>query len=49
MNLKYYLRGLGLGIVMTAIIVGISARGKDKSLTEEEIVEIIEFGAVTPL
>lgn len=39
MNLKYYLRGLGLGIVMTAIIVGIAARGKDKSLTEEEIVE----------
>lgn len=39
MNLKYYLRGLGLGIVMTAIIMGIAAHGKEKSLTEEEIVE----------
>lgn len=39
MNLKYYLRGLGLGIVMTAIIMGIAAHGKETSLTEEEIVE----------
>lgn len=39
MNLKYYLRGLGLGIVMTAIIMGIATHGKDKSLTEEEIIE----------
>lgn len=39
MNLKYYLRGLGLGIVMTAIIMGIATHGKDKNLTDEEIVE----------
>lgn len=39
MNLKYYLRGLGLGIVMTAIIMGIATHGKDKSLTNEEIIE----------
>lgn len=39
MNLKYYLRGLGLGIVMTAIIMGITTHGKKENLTEEEIVE----------
>ena len=49
MNLKYYLRGLGLGIVMTAIIVGIAARGKDKSLTEEEIVEKAKSAKLTTI
>lgn len=39
MNLKYYLRGLGLGIVMTAVIMGITTHGKSESLTEKEIVE----------
>ena len=38
MNLKYYLRGLGLGIVMTAILLGITAGGKKETLTDEEIV-----------
>lgn len=38
MNLKYYLRGLGLGIVMAAIVLGITASGKKAALTEEEIV-----------
>ncbi|NBI91690.1 hypothetical protein D3Z45_14205 [Lachnospiraceae bacterium] len=38
MNLKYYLRGLGLGIVMSAIVLGITASGKKTALTEEEIV-----------
>ena len=35
MNLKYYLRGLGLGIVMSAIALGITASGKKQALTEE--------------
>lgn len=39
MNLKYYLRGLGLGIVMTAIIMGIASSGKKETLTNEEIME----------
>lgn len=39
MNLKYYLRGLGLGIVMTAVIMGITAPDKERNLTDEEIVE----------
>ncbi len=39
MNLKYYLRGLGIGIVMTALIMGITAAGKNKSLSDSEIIE----------
>lgn len=39
MNLKYYLRGLGIGIVMTALIMGITAAGKDKPLSDSEIIE----------
>ena len=30
MNLKYYLRGLGIGIVVTAIIMGIAFGGKEQ-------------------
>ena len=36
MERKYYLRGLGLGIVMTAIIMGV-ALSKNKTMTDEEI------------
>lgn len=40
MKLKYYLRGLGVGIICTAIIMGIALSGKEKEkLTEAEIVE----------
>lgn len=38
MNLKYYLRGLGLGIVVTAIIMGVATGGKKEALTNEEII-----------
>lgn len=37
MNLKYYLRGLGLGIIITALIMGF-AGGKKETLTNEEII-----------
>ena len=37
MNLKYYLRGLGVGIVVTALIMGISLGGKKESLSDKEI------------
>lgn len=37
MELKYYLRGLGLGIVVTAIIMGAAASGK-RSMTDAEII-----------
>lgn len=37
MELKYYLRGLGLGIVVTAIIMGI-ASSRSNAMTDEEII-----------
>lgn len=38
MNLKFYLRGLGIGIVVTALIMGITSGGKEK-LSNAEIRE----------
>lgn len=38
MNLKYYLRGLGIGIIVTALIMGMRAGGKE-SLSNAEIKE----------
>lgn len=37
MELKYYLRGLGLGVVVTAIIMGI-ASSRSSAMTDEEII-----------
>lgn len=37
MELKYYLRGLGLGIVVTAIIMGVAGSGK-KTMTDAEVI-----------
>lgn len=37
MELKYYLRGLGLGIVITAIIMGVAA-SRSRSMTDAEII-----------
>lgn len=39
MNLKYYLRGLGIGIVITALIMGIASGGRKETLSNEEIKE----------
>lgn len=39
MNLKYYLRGLGVGVIVTALIMGIAAGGKKERLSNEEIKE----------
>ena len=36
MKLKYYLRGLGIGILVTALIMGISA-GRIKQMSDEEV------------
>ena len=38
MNLKYYLRGLGLGIIVTAIILAVGIQGKKESISDEEVV-----------
>ena len=39
MKLKYYLRGLGIGIAVTAILMGIALSGKKETLTDEQIRE----------
>lgn len=38
MNLKYYLRGLGLGIVITVILLVVTAGSRKESLTDDEII-----------
>lgn len=37
MNLKRYLRGLGIGIIVTALIIGISSYRKTDAISDEEI------------
>ena len=39
MNLKYYLRGLGTGVIVTALIMGIAVGGKKETLSDSEIKE----------
>lgn len=39
MNLKYYLRGLGIGVVVTALIMGIATGGSKETLSNDEIKE----------
>ena len=49
MRLKYYLRGLGIGIVVTAIILTITNAGLEKPLTDEQIMERAEkLGMIRP-
>ena len=38
MKLKYYLRGLGIGIIITTIVLMIAYSGRNTELTDEEIV-----------
>lgn len=37
MKLKYYLRGIGIGMVVTAVIMSISFAGRSQTMTDEEI------------
>ena len=37
MNLKYYLRGLGIGIVVTAVVMGVAGNGRKEQLSDAEI------------
>lgn len=47
MNLKYYLRGLGIGIVVTAVIMGAASGGKKDKMSDAEIKECAaELGMV---
>lgn len=39
MEKKYYFRGLGLGIIVTAVIMGIAlSGGKEREMTDEEVI-----------
>ncbi|MGN1179848.1 MAG: hypothetical protein ACI4SD_01450, partial [Suilimivivens sp.] len=47
MKLKYYLRGLGTGIIVTAVILGITLGNKKETLSDREIMErAAELGMV---
>ena len=37
MKLKFYLRGLGIGVVVSVIILAFTMKGNAKELTDEEI------------
>lgn len=37
MKLRYYMRGLGIGILVTAILMGVTIDGKTEKLTDDEI------------
>ena len=42
MKLRYYMRGLGIGILVTAILMGITLDGKTEKLTDAQIIERAE-------
>ena len=50
MKLKYYLRGIGIGVIMTTLILMIAfAVHKEQPLTDDEIRErAAELGMVMP-
>uniref|UniRef100_UPI004056C133 hypothetical protein n=1 Tax=Agathobacter sp. TaxID=2021311 RepID=UPI004056C133 len=49
MKLKYYLRGIGVGIIAATIILTVSAMGHNHNLTEEQIMEeALKLGMVMP-
>lgn len=37
MKLKYYLRGLGIGVIVTALLMGIALSGRKETLSDDEI------------
>ena len=39
MKLKYYLRGIGIGVILAAVVMGIALGGRGRSLSDAEIME----------
>ena len=39
MKLKYYLRGMGIGIILTAIVMGFALGGRRGTLSDAEIIK----------
>ncbi|MBP3488265.1 MAG: hypothetical protein J6K53_07705 [Roseburia sp.] len=49
MKLKYYLRGLGIGIIVTTIILMISFSGRTEEMSDEEVIaRASQLGMVMP-
>ncbi len=47
MNLKYYLRGLGIGIIVTAVVMGAASSGKKETISDAEVMaRAAELGMV---
>jgi len=47
MKLKYYLRGLGIGIIVTAVVMGVASGNRKETLSDREIIErAAELGMV---
>ena len=39
MKLKYYLRGMGIGVILTAIVMGFALGGRKTAISDAEIIE----------
>ena len=42
MKLKYYLRGLGIGIIVTTLVLMVAFSGKKEKLSDQEIMQRAE-------
>ena len=49
MKLKYYLRGLGIGIIITTIILSIVSGKDSKSMSDEEVIARASEGCLVPI
>ncbi|WP_024866506.1 hypothetical protein [Butyrivibrio sp. FCS014] len=38
MKLKYYLRGMGIGIILTAIVMGFALGGRKTTISDAEVI-----------
>ena len=49
MKLKYYLRGMGIGIILTAIVMGFALGGRKGAISDAEVIERAKaLGMVDP-
>lgn len=49
MKLKYYLRGMGIGIILTAIVMGFALGGRKATISDAEVIERAKaLGMVDP-
>lgn len=47
MKLKYYLRGLGIGIIVTAVVMGVAVGKKTEIMTDEQVkARAVELGMI---